>query len=122
RSARPVATGGEAAVRRHAMIPSLRSHRTLVALAVIAAAAVAFVLWRALRPDGVAEGFVSGNGRIEATEINVAAKLPGRVEEVLVGDGDFVSAGDILARMETDTLEAQRNEARAMRAQALAAV
>ena len=43
-------------------------------------------------------GLVSGNGRIEATEIDVATKLPGRVIEILVNEGDFVKAGQPLAR------------------------
>jgi HlyD family secretion protein len=30
------------------------------------------------------EGLASGNGRIEATEIDVAAKIPGRIREILV--------------------------------------
>ncbi|MGB5096494.1 MAG: biotin/lipoyl-binding protein, partial [Porticoccaceae bacterium] len=62
----------------------------------------------------VAEPWIaSGNGRIEATEIDVAAKIPGRIKEVLVREGDFVSAGAELARMDTAVLEAQRAEAQA---------
>ena len=34
-----------------------------------------------------------GNGRIEATEINIAARLAGKVEVVKVLEGDKVSAG-----------------------------
>jgi acetyl/propionyl-CoA carboxylase alpha subunit len=57
------------------------------------------------------EGFVNGNGRIEATEIDVATKLPGRIEDILVREGDFVTAGQPLAKMRLETLEAQRDEA-----------
>jgi HlyD family secretion protein len=49
----------------------------------------------ARRPDRC--GLVSGNGRIEATEIDVATKLPGRVTAMLVDEGDFVKAGQPLA-------------------------
>jgi len=104
------------------MAVSLRRRPIVVVLAAVAGAAVVFALWRALQRDEVGDAFVSGNGRIEATEINVAPKLAGRLEELFVGDGDFVRAGDVLARMQTSTLEAQRNEARAMRARALASV
>ena len=58
-------------------------------------------------------GFASGNGRIEGTEIDVDAKIPGRVAEILVDEGDLVSAGQVLAHMDTKTLEAQRREAEA---------
>ncbi|HAB62901.1 MAG TPA: glycoside hydrolase family 43, partial [Pseudomonas sp.] len=66
-----------------------------------------------LRPSGLGEGFASGNGRIEATEIDVATKSPGRVIEILVDEGDFVQPGQVLARMDTDVLQAQLNQARA---------
>lgn len=42
-----------------------------------------------------------GNGRIDAVEIDIAAKTAGRVREILVNEGDFVRAGQVLARMDT---------------------
>jgi len=54
-----------------------------------------------------------GNGRLEAEEIHVATKLPGRVAEVLVEEGDEVSAGQVIARMDTSSLEAQLAQAKA---------
>ena len=63
-------------------------------------------------------GFVQGNGRIEATEIDIATKLPGRLAEVLAAEGDFVQAGTALARMDVAALQAQRSEAVARHAQA----
>jgi HlyD family secretion protein len=54
-----------------------------------------------------------GNGRLEATEVQIASKTPGRLAEVLVDEGDKVSKGQLLARMDTRTLEAQRNQAEA---------
>lgn len=59
------------------------------------------------------EGLAKGNGRIEAVEIDIAAKLPGRVKDVLVKEGDFVTAGQILAHLDTQVFEAQRREAEA---------
>lgn len=59
------------------------------------------------------EGFIFGNGRIEATEIDIATRLPGRIEKVLVDEGDYVEKGQILAVMQTSDLEAEREEARA---------
>jgi HlyD family secretion protein len=95
----------------------------LIAAAVIALLVVAgLVAWQMLRPKGPGAGFASGNGRIEATEIDVAAKLAGRVKDVLVTDGDFVTAGQTLAHMQVQTLDAQRDEAVAMRQQSVTAV
>ena len=58
--------------------------KLLPALLVVAVAGAGYLGWRLLGDHGPGEGFISGNGRIEATEIDVAAKLPGRVQDVLV--------------------------------------
>jgi HlyD family secretion protein len=88
---------------------------------VLAAAGAALAWWR-LRPPPLPAGFVSGNGRIEATQIDVATKLPGRVKEVLVNEGDFVEAGQVVARMDTQTLDAELRQAQAQVKQARNAV
>ena len=101
---------------------STLKHR-LILLAVLASvAAVGAYAWTTLRQQGPGEGFVSGNGRIEATEIDVAAKLGGRVQSIVVKEGDFVTAGQPLAHMQIDTLQASHDEARARHQQAVAAV
>ena len=58
--------------------------RALIAAAVLAG--IALVTWLELQPDGYGDGFASGNGRIEATEINIATKLGGRIARILVDD------------------------------------
>ena len=75
--------------------------------------------WVQARQRGYGDQVLSGNGRIEATEIDVATKLAGRVSDVLVIEGDFVKAGQPLARMQIATLNAQREEARAQHQQAI---
>ena len=54
--------------------------------------------------------FYSGNGRLEATEVYVAAKNGGRIDNILVKEGDLVRKGQKLVQMETDTLKADRNK------------
>jgi len=76
------------------------------------------VAWRWAAPDGLPEGIAGGNGRIEATTIDVAAKTGGRPLAVRVREGDFVTAGDEIARMDTQSLEAQRRGAQAQQRQA----
>ena len=94
----------------------------MISAVLLAAAAGAFMIWGPLRENGLGDGFVSGNGRIEATEIAVATKLAGRVKEILVAEGEFVKAGQPLARMEIESLQAQREEALARLQQAKEAV
>jgi len=64
------------------------------------------------------ERFAVSNGRLEATEIDVAAKMSGRLKEVLVREGDLVQAGEIVARMDPRSLNAQLAQAQAQKAQA----
>lgn len=97
----------------------LPTKKLIPALIILAVAAAGYGGWRLLSDTGPGDGFISGNGRIEATEIDVATKLAGRVEDVLVIEGDFVKAGQPLARMQIDTLNAQREEARAQHQQAV---
>ncbi len=69
--------------------------------------------------DGVPPGFARGSGRLEAEQIHIAAKLGGRVTEVRVDEGDSVSEGDLLARMDGGRLEAELARARAELGRAL---
>jgi HlyD family secretion protein len=80
---------------------------------VLVVVAGGYLAWVWLRPQPLPAGIAGANGRIEATDIDVATKTPGRVEEILVNEGDFVTVGQILVRMNTDVLEAQRREAEA---------
>ncbi len=82
-------------------------------------AAGGWYLWTLMHPAGPGDGFIRGNGRLEATEIGVAAKLGGRIRDILVNEGDFVTAGQTLAHMQVQTLEAQRDEASARHEQSL---
>jgi HlyD family secretion protein len=74
--------------------------------------------WRQLKPAGLPESFAVGNGRIEATEIDIVTKAAGRIKEILVHDGDVVEAGQVVARMDTQTLEAELRQAQAQVRQA----
>jgi HlyD family secretion protein len=94
----------------------------VTSIALLAAAGGAVYYWLHSSASGTPPGLVSGNGRVEATEINVAAKIPARVEEMFADEGDFVGAGQPLVRMRTDTLEAQRAEAQAQLNEARQAV
>lgn len=94
----------------------------LLAVVVILIGLVWWGAWTLTRPTGPGEGFISGNGRIEATEIDIATKYPGRVVDIFAREGDFVKAGQVLAQMQIDVLNAQRDEARAQQQQAINAV
>ena len=52
-------------------------------------------------------------GEVEVSEYRVSSKLPGRVLELRVKEGDFVKAGDTLAILEVPEVDAQRRAAEA---------
>ena len=81
-----------------------------------------YITWRTFQSGTVPNGIASGNGRIEAVDIDVATKRAGRVEDILVNEGDFVTAGEVLAQMDTDALEAQLRQAEAQKQQAVIGV
>ena len=100
------------------MKPETKKLVTGLVIAGVLALAGYFV-WSSTHKDGLGPGFAGGNGRIEATEIDISTKLAGRVEKILVDEGDFVEAGQPLAIMQTSVLEAQLAEAKAQYQQAL---
>jgi len=91
----------------------VRRFNWLLLALLVAAVAVTFHYWTEPLVRPLPEGVVSGNGRIEAVEIDIATKTPGRIEEILVDEGDFVEPGAVLARMDTEVLEAESREAEA---------
>ncbi|MBJ3814569.1 HlyD family efflux transporter periplasmic adaptor subunit [Shimwellia pseudoproteus] len=86
------------------------------------AVAVAAGAWWALRPAGLPQGFASSNGRIEATEVDIATKIAGRIVSIDVKEGQFVHQGQVLAKMDTRVLNEQRLEAAAQIKEAQSAV
>jgi HlyD family secretion protein len=69
--------------------------------------------WYQLRQSQLPAGIVSGNGRLEADEIDIDTKFAGRLADLYVNEGDFVHRGQALARMDTRDLEAGRGGAQA---------
>ncbi|MBC6980350.1 HlyD family secretion protein [Caulobacter sp. 17J80-11] len=89
------------------------SKKTILILVAAVAVVGAVVAWLVLRKPGLPEGLSGGNGRLEAKQVFIATKYPGRIKEVLVNEGDTVEPGQVVARMDTEALEAQLREAEA---------
>jgi HlyD family secretion protein len=66
-----------------------------------------------LRGRDMPEGIVKTNGRIEATQVDVAAKYPGRLATLTVNEGDEVIAGQVVATISSPETEAQLRSAQA---------
>lgn len=87
---------------------------TLVCIVmVISALAVAGFLFLKQGPDTV-------QGQGDATEVRISGKLPGRVVEIYVEEGDHVKAGDTLVHIHSSLADAKMAQAKAMESAAAA--
>ncbi len=93
----------------------------LLAVAAIGGAGLSYYWWSHLHPP-LPLGIVYGNGRLEADEIDIDTKYAGRIAELSAEEGDFVRAGQVLARMDTRDLEASLKKSQAQVQQAQKAV
>jgi HlyD family secretion protein len=78
----------------------------------IALAGIGYGLRLLDKPD-ISDNFASGNGRLEATEVEITTKLAARIAKITVNEGDDVKDGEILARMDTKSLDARLRQAEA---------
>jgi HlyD family secretion protein len=87
-------------------------NKIILLVAVLIAAFAGYKFWKN-QQNALPDGIASGNGRVEAKLVDVAAKEPLRVKEILVKEGDLVQPGQIVVKMDTVTLESQLAEAKA---------
>ncbi len=59
-------------------------------------------------------GIAWSNGRLEADEIDIDTKFAGRVAKLFVDEGDMVSAGQVVAMMDTQDLQASLKKSEAL--------
>jgi HlyD family secretion protein len=94
------------------------NRRVVIPIVLVAVAGVAaFVVLR----DGVQDAdLLMVSGTVEATEADIGFQAPGRIVSIEVREGDRVTAGQILARLDAAELEARLEGARAQVAVAVA--
>lgn len=86
----------------------------VITLLVVAALAVVGFLCIKQGPDTI-------QGQADATEIRISGKLPGRVTNFYVEEGQHVKAGDTLVRIHSSLIDARLGQAEAMETAANAA-
>lgn len=85
--------------------------RALLAVLVLACG---FLLYRFLFQAGGDGSFtIPVSGNIEVTTVDVAFKIPGKIEKLMVDEGDPVKAGQLIASLEHRDLQAQKARAEA---------
>ncbi len=84
--------------------------RVLVVILVLVVAGL--VIWRSMaKQPEVASDTLTGNGTVEATEVDVTSQVPGKLISVAAHEGDTVRAGQPLAALEAAALNAQVQQA-----------
>ena len=84
-----------------------------VAAVVAGGAAAGYVAWKQYEASQLPPGIVSINGRVEATQVDISTKIAGRVIEIVPHEGDMVSPGEVVARIDTSQTEPQLHQAQA---------
>lgn len=91
--------------------------RATTLLGILGVAAVGgtlgYMQWAAFVKSRVPEGLARANGRIEVERVDVATKIPGRIAEIRVREGDSVPAGSLVVRLDATELRAQYAAAKA---------
>lgn len=78
-------------------------------LLLVAGALVAWRKWG--REQGLPEGLLQANGRLEGDRVLVATKYDGRIEQLLAREGDSVKKGQVVARLDDARVKAQLEQA-----------
>jgi HlyD family secretion protein len=86
-----------------------KSSIVLIIPAVIAIIAVSVLVANSVNKE---ENIITGI--VESTQVDVASKIPGRVDTVFVSEGDMVHKGQILARLESKEMDAKLGQARGL--------
>lgn len=81
--------------------------------AVVVAAGVGVGLYLWLSGPKIPKEFGYGNGRVEATTVEILSKFSARIEEINAREGDMVKKGQVLVRLDKKDLLAQVRSAEA---------
>jgi len=87
---------------------------------VAAAVVVLLAVWFFLLKRSNADGPLDASGTVEATDAQLGFEAAGRIDTILVDEGDRVKAGQELARLDESELSARRQQATAQFASAQA--
>ena len=90
----------------------------IILLLLVVLAAIYFYSFMNKQSD-LPEGFATGNGRIETTQVDISSKLSGRLINIDSQEGDLVEKNQVLARLDIKELNTKLQEAIAYKQQAI---
>ncbi|KAA8733316.1 biotin/lipoyl-binding protein [Acinetobacter qingfengensis] len=87
----------------------------IILLILLILALIAFGLWKSYQPETV-----SIQGRVEADTLHVSTKVPSRIEEIYVKEGQHIQQGQLLIKLSSPEVNAKKQQAQAALQSALA--
>src|SRR5665811_66068 len=101
---------------------SMRAPAMFTTVAVLMLTVGGYFYWSYTMTARTPQGLATANGRVEVERVDIAAKIPGRVAEIRVKEGDTVEKGKAIARLDTAELLAQLAGAKASVQRAIASI
>ena len=94
--------------------PKGRAAKLRSILLLVAVGLIGFFVWRHYtHREGYTGGDVTTTGTVEAVHVDLGFKVPGRIAEIDVTEGDDVRPGQLVGRLETQDLDGEVMAARA---------
>jgi HlyD family secretion protein len=90
--------------------PAVSGHLPAIIVALVVAAVAGLSIWYLVRPQPLLV-----QGEVDATRLDIAARVDGRVAEIAVIRGQDVAAGAVLVRIDNPETIAKRDQAQAAR-------
>ncbi len=105
--------------KQGSQVPSPNKKKALLVIGLVVLIAllglIAFGLWKSYQPK-----IVDVQGRVEAETLHVSTKVPSRIEEIFVQDGQKIKKGQVLVRLTSPEIDAKKQQALATLQSALA--
>ena len=81
----------------------------IIILAVLIGAAIFFIKQK----EEETPGKIKVSGNIETTEVRLSFRVPGKINELLTDEGEYIHKSDVVAKLDTDELLQIKNQAEA---------
>ena len=87
--------------------------RLIVWTLVVGAFLAGLGIWNFFFTEKAVEGIIETSGQVRGTEITVSSELAGRIEKLLINEGQKIKAGDLIAKISSEEIEARLQQAKA---------
>ncbi len=83
-----------------------------ILLVLLVLGSVGYFVWNKYFRVKIDPNKIEVAGRIEGDDSTIASKVPGRIKEIKVREGDKINAGDVIALLDDDQIRAREQQAK----------